>query len=98
MAMYVGIDLGGAKGHTTASAFLRERRGRLTVEALELPFGDAELLNSLVEVRGSAAVVAIDAPLTLPACMRCDAAECPSPRLCKKRFVKGIALTGRTGM
>jgi predicted nuclease with RNAse H fold len=75
-----GIDLGGRTAGTTAIAWVDGSRYSapkvLAVRAgikLRGDRGDAEILSSL----GSAAVVAIDAPLTLPHPIVCSDDSCP---------------------
>ncbi|MCA9677234.1 MAG: hypothetical protein KC464_19575, partial [Myxococcales bacterium] len=73
---YVGVDLGGARGKTTAVARLSRRAdGTVQVDDVSTrchgePWRDDTLADQLAAV-GADAVVAIDAPLTAPACARC---------------------------
>lgn len=83
---YVGIDLGGARGRTTAVARLRRLGDGVTVEAVgtrhdELPWTDDVLCDHLAGEAGSV-VVAINAPLTMPACVRCTLSACPGAGEC----------------
>ena len=106
----IGVDLGGARGKTTAVA-------RLTVD---WPAGDArrsacaqveEVLtrhpdagdtpwrdDALIEYLGAFAgdgLVAIDAPLTLPACVRCQLPACPGQAVCEVPAVVWLNTEGR---
>ena len=85
-ATFVGIDLGGARGKTTAIAELRAtdagvvavrastRRGRQR-------WSDDPLWDYMQTV-DSNAVIAVHAPLTLPACVRCIRPVCPGAADC----------------
>jgi hypothetical protein len=75
---FIGVDLGGGKGRSTAVAHLRAvDDGPARVEVVDygtgkdVPFYDDQLLAYLRERAG--AVVAFDAPLSLPICLRDDA-------------------------
>ena len=83
---FIGIDLGGGKGKKTALAVLDRSRGGVTVTALhprpdEPPLYDAALIAT-VRDRAEDAMVCVDAPLTLPPCVRCDVAGCPGQESC----------------
>lgn len=88
--MYVGVDLGGAKGSTTGVALLKESRGRPTVFRLESPVGDAALLRAMLSHGRKLEVVAIDAPLTLPPCLRCGMDECPGVEECDDPYAGSL--------
>lgn len=86
---FIGVDLGGGKGRNTAVAVLRavDEPGPAKVEVVRYGTGgaasfyDPELLRTLLEEPD--ALVAIDAPLTLPACVRCTLPACPSSARCE---------------
>jgi len=83
---FIGIDLGGGKGKKTALAVLDRSRDGVTVTALhprpdEQPLYDTALIAAVRE-RGEDAAVCVDAPLTLPPCVRCDVACCPGQTSC----------------
>jgi predicted nuclease with RNAse H fold len=99
---FIGVDLGGGKGKTTALTRLRwEPAGApgdpaagpgLAGSALIVedcgggrptppPFYDERLVEYLRRYRAEA-VVAMDAPLTLTACVRCQLAVCPGVMSC----------------
>jgi len=83
----LGVDLGGGKGKKTAAATLRvdPRHGATVVDLAprprELPLYDQSLL-ALLRGYGDDTLVAIDAPLTLPPCLRCQVALCPGQADC----------------
>jgi predicted nuclease with RNAse H fold len=103
---FIGIDLGGSRGKTTAVARLRwsppgsklgERSaaqndsdgvGTAWVEEVSTrhrggePWCDGALVDYLSTL-GPGVAVAIDAPLTLPACLRCQVARCPGYAACE---------------
>ena len=83
---FIGIDLGGGKGKKTALAVLDRSKSGVTVTALhprpgEPPLYDAALIAA-VRDRAEGAVVCVDAPLTLPPCVRCGVARCPGQEGC----------------
>jgi len=83
---FLGVDLGGGKGKNTAVVRLALRDGHLWVEEAltrlgESPLYDDVLVPYLLE-HAPQAVLAIDAPLTLPACIRCPSAACPGMEHC----------------
>jgi len=83
----LGVDLGGGKGKKTAAATLRvdPRHGATVVDLAprprEVPLYDHSLL-ALLRGYGDDTLVAIDAPLTLPPCLRCQVAVCPGQAEC----------------
>jgi hypothetical protein len=97
---FVGIDLGGARGKTTAVAQLGQSAdGRASVQSVSTrhrgePWIDETLL-SYVEGLGNDVVVAIDAPLTTPACGRCVVPACPGVEACVDPAVVWLRTTGR---
>jgi predicted nuclease with RNAse H fold len=83
---FIGIDLGGGKGKKTALAVLDRSKSGVTVTALhprpgESPLYDAALIAT-VRDRAEGATVCVDAPLTLPPCVRCGVARCPGQESC----------------
>ncbi len=97
---FVGIDLGGARGKTTAVAQIaRGNDGQASVQSISTrhrgePWIDETLL-AYVEGLGNDVVVAIDAPLTSPACGRCVVPACPSVEACVDPAVAWLRTTGR---
>jgi predicted RNase H-like nuclease len=89
---FIGVDLGGGKGKNTAVARL-ELDGDKGVRVVdygtgtkESPWFDDRLLAYLRE-HADGAVVAIDAPLTLPSCIRCVEPSCPTVDACEVPIV-----------
>jgi len=82
----LGIDLGGGKGKTTALATLRVDGAAATVVDIAprngaLPFYDAALLET-IRAYGDETLLCVDAPLTLPPCLRCLVPVCPGQSDC----------------
>jgi hypothetical protein len=82
----LGIDLGGGKGKKTALATLRLDGPTATVVDIAprsgaLPFYDAALLETIRQY-GDETLLCIDAPLTLPPCLRCTVPVCPGQESC----------------
>lgn len=82
----LGIDLGGGKGKTTALATLRVDGQSATVVDIAprpggLPFYDATLLETIRQY-GDETLLCVDAPLTLPPCLRCAVPVCPGQDAC----------------
>lgn len=88
---FIGVDLGGGKGKNTAVARLslsetggvcvEEIAARIGKNGSATPFYDRALLDYL-ERHKDGAVAAIDAPLTMTACMRCREPVCPGLERC----------------
>jgi predicted RNase H-like nuclease len=85
---FLGVDLGGGKGKKTALAVLERRGddGGIAVVALlprsgEAPLYDAALVDA-IKTHGQGALVCMDAPLTLPPCLRCEVPVCPGQEAC----------------
>lgn len=91
---FVGVDLGGGKGKKTAVAVLRATPEGAVVESLAPRNGSAPLYDAaLMEIlrrQGDDALVAVDAPLTLPACLRCQVTCCPGQEVCVDPAVVGM--------
>ena len=87
-ATFVGIDLGGGKGKNTAVAVLQPGDGAARVcyvgtkNSDGTPFYDEQLLEFLREFDPTETLLAVDAPLTLTACMRCRLPECVGLQRC----------------
>ncbi len=92
---FLGVDLGGARGKSTALVRLRlhdSDRPTLLVEDCgtgKLYF-DEPLLSAL-RVHHHQAVLAMDVPLTLPACVRCVLPCCPGLSACQVPTVRWFA-------
>ena len=83
---FIGVDLGGGRGKKTALAVLERSRDGVTVTRLaprakEAPLYDRALVAAIRE-RAELAVVCLDAPLTLPPCLRCKEPVCPGHDAC----------------
>ena len=82
----LGIDLGGGKGKKTALATLRVDGEAATVVDIAprngaLPFYDTALIDTIRQY-GDETLLCVDAPLTLPPCLRCTVALCPGQNAC----------------
>jgi len=82
----LGIDLGGGKGKKTALATLRVDGHSATVVDIAprtgaVPFYDPTLLDT-IRGYGDETLLCIDAPLTLPPCLRCAVPVCPGQDAC----------------
>src|SRR5262245_14180239 len=82
----LGVDLGGGKGKKTALATLRVDGATATVvdiapRAGAAPFYDPTLLDT-IRAYGDETLLCIDAPLTLPPCLRCTVPVCPGQEAC----------------
>jgi len=83
---FVGVDLGGGRGKKTALAVL-ERGGdgvivtRLAPRPKEAPLYDKALFAAIRD-KAEGAMVCVDAPLTLPPCLRCAEPVCPGQEAC----------------
>lgn len=95
----IGIDLGGGKGKNTAVAL-----GEVTPTGLEIhamgtraptgvPWYDSELLAFLL-AQPPGTLVAMDAPLGLPACVRCRLPVCPGYAACPDEAVRWMRTEG----
>jgi predicted nuclease with RNAse H fold len=86
---FLGVDLGGGKGKTTAVARLEIAASGM-LEVVEVgtargagkdPWYDENLIDYL-GLHADGAVLAIDAPLTTTACVRCRETVCPGMSAC----------------
>lgn len=82
----LGVDLGGGKSKKTALATLRvDGRSATVVDIAPRtgapPFYDPTLLDT-IRGYGDETLLCIDAPLTLPPCLRCTVPVCPGQQLC----------------
>ena len=98
---FIGVDLGGGRGKTTALAELRS--GSAGAEVIEVatrsspgkqPWSDDTLVNRLAEPASNLAI-AINASLTTTACNRCELAVCPGMEACAVPAVVWLRTTGR---
>jgi len=82
----LGVDLGGGKGKKTALATLRaDPEGATVIEiaprAGAMPLYDAALIDTIRSF-GPGTLLCVDAPLTLPPCLRCEVPVCPGQDEC----------------
>jgi predicted nuclease with RNAse H fold len=93
---FIGVDLGGGKGKTTAVARLRlGSEGQVVVDdfGVDRPWYDDRLIKYLLR-HAEEAVLAIDAPLTLPACVCCTVPVCPGTASCTVPAVRWMMARG----
>ncbi|MFT3692932.1 MAG: DUF429 domain-containing protein [Kofleriaceae bacterium] len=100
---FLGVDLGGGRGKTTAIAELRMGPGG--AEVIEVAtrstdkqrWTDDTLFARLAasDVASSDRVIAIDAALTATACNRCTLPVCPGMEACEVPAVVWLRTTGR---
>ncbi len=85
---FLGVDLGGGKGRTTAVAKLELCGDNLEVVEVgtsrgQQPWYDENLIEYLaLQSKENDAVAAVNAPLTLTACVRCREPVCPGMTAC----------------
>jgi hypothetical protein len=95
---FVGIDLGGSRGKTTAvSELIRTPEGvavqHASTRASGQPWLDDALWSYLSSL-GPDAVIAVNAPLTQPACQRCPRPVCPGVSDCEEPAVVWMRTEG----
>ena len=96
---FIGIDLGGGRGKTTAIAEVRAGTAgaevfEVATRAQKQPWTDETLVQRLA-VRSDDTVIAVDAPLTAPACTRCERPVCPGMEACEEPAVAWLRTEGR---
>jgi predicted nuclease with RNAse H fold len=95
---FLGVDLGGGKGKKTAVARLEHHGDALeVVEVGTTHRGRAWYDETLLEYLGThaaGAALAIDAPLTLTACVRCREPICPGMAACQDPAIVWFRTTG----
>jgi len=102
---FIGIDLGGPRGKTTAVARLAAAGTRAQVVAV-LPYCEGEIRTRWTDqallhyLAGQAreTVVAIDAPLTAPACVRCALPYCPGVSACPMPATQWLLTQSASGV
>jgi predicted RNase H-like nuclease len=96
---FIGVDLGGGKGKNTAVARLVPTPKGVEVTdygtGKNAPWYDARLIAYLRAQAGS--LIAIDAPLALPCCVRCRLSVCPGDAVCDVPTIAWLRARGRTG-
>lgn len=83
---FIGVDLGGGRGKKTALAVLDHSADGVTVTRLaprakQAPLYDKALFAAIRDC-ADGAMVCVDAPLTLPPCLRCAEPVCPGQEAC----------------
>lgn len=98
---FIGLDLGGGKGKKTALAVLDLNESGVAVTRLaprptEPPLYDDALVGTIRELASEApTALCIDAPLSLPPCVRCRVPVCPGQEACVDPAVLALrALAG----
>lgn len=100
---FIGVDLGGGRGKTTAVAELRIGASgaaeviEVATRAGKLPWTDDTLIGRLA-MPDPDRVIAVDAPLTQTACGRCKVEVCPGTESCIDPAVVWLRTTGRNMM
>ena len=98
---FIGVDLGGGRGKTTALAEIRSTpEGAEVIEvatrSTRQPWTDETLADRLTAARAEATAIAIDAPLTQAACSRCERPVCPGMEACSEPAVVWLRTEGRS--
>jgi Protein of unknown function (DUF429) len=100
---FIGVDLGGGRGKTTAVAELRIGANgaaeviEVATRAGKLPWTDDTLIGRLA-MPDPDRVIAVDAPLTQTACGRCKVEVCPGTESCIDPAVVWLRTIGRNMM
>jgi len=96
---FIGVDLGGGRGKTTALAELRSGpSGAEVIEVATRSSKQAWTDETLIQRLGTPSadtVIAIDAPLTQAACNRCERPVCPGMEACADPAVVWLRTEGR---
>lgn len=96
---FIGVDLGGGRGKTTAVAEIRT--GTSGAEVIEVATRSSRLvwtdetLVQRVAVADPNVAIAIDAPLTQAPCIRCERPVCPGMEACADPAVSWLRTFGR---
>jgi hypothetical protein len=96
---FLGVDLGGGRGKTTALAEIESEGTRAVVievatRSHKLPWTD-DTLGGRLAIADPDRAIAIDAPLTHTACGRCERPVCPGMEACADPAVAWLRTTGR---
>jgi predicted nuclease with RNAse H fold len=97
---FIGVDLGGGRGKTTAVAEVRSGPGgaevvEVATRADRQAWTDDTLVDRLAGAPIDGTVIAIDAPLTQAACGRCERPVCPGMAACPEPAVVWLRTEGR---
>lgn len=92
---FIGVDLGGGRGKNTAVALLScdGGRGRVIMAGKRSPEGFPwydDVLTGYLSGQPPDTAVGVDAPLTLPACLRCERPLCPGGDECEEPAVRWL--------
>ncbi len=96
---FVGVDLGGGRGKTTAVAEIRSAPAgaeviEVATRSAKLPWTD-DTLGARLAASDPELVIAIDAPLVQTACARCERPVCPGMEACADPAVVWLRTEGR---
>lgn len=102
---FVGIDLGGTRGKTTAVAILRTSPeasdSEVSVDDVSTrsanaqPWVDDLIVDFVAAQEPQRLAIAINAPLTVPACVRCREQVCPGQNRCVDPAVVWLRTEGQ---
>lgn len=100
---FLGLDLGGIRGKTTALAELATHGEGAMVTRVSLrdrgqPWTDDTLAAELLALPAATTVIAIDAPLTHHACGRCVRPTCPGIATCDDPAVQWLRSAGQAAV
>jgi hypothetical protein len=98
----LGVDLGGGKGKKTALATLRSDPEGATVTEIAprggaMPLYDTALIDTIRSF-GPDTLLCVDAPLTLPPCLRCAVPVCPGQEDCVDGAVVEMRAISASGL
>lgn len=97
---FIGVDLGGGRGKTTAVAELRSTANGVDVVEVAIRSSNRlwndDTLVQWLSATTTDTVLAIDAPLTQSACNRCDRPVCPGMETCVDPAVVWLRSEGRS--
>jgi predicted nuclease with RNAse H fold len=96
---FVGLDLGGVRGKTTAIAEMSSNGNgalvtRVALRCGDQPWTDETLASHLLAMDPATTVIAVDAPLTHHACGRCVRPACPGAMACEDPAVVWLQSLG----
>lgn len=100
---FLGLDLGGIRGKTTALAELVTHGSGAMVTRVALrdhgqPWTDDTLAAELLSLPPTTTAIAIDAPLTHHACGRCVRPTCPGAAKCDDPAVQWLRAAGQAAV
>lgn len=104
---FIGLDLGGVRGKTTAIAEIAAHGNngsstaqvtKVALRAGDQPWNDETLAGYLTALDPATTVIAVDAPLTDHACGRCERPACPGAVACDDPAVVWLRTINRVEM